>query len=110
MKLLFDQNLSPRLVQRLTDLYTDTSHVSLVGLDRSTDLAVWDYARANDFCIVTNDADFNDLSVIQGFPPKVVWLRLGNCTTTDVEQVLRRGHAQITAFADDLSVGTLELT
>jgi len=109
MKLLFDQNISPRLVRRLDDLYAGSSHVSLLGLDRATDSAVWSYAQANSFCIVTTDVDFNDFSVVHGFPPKVIWLRLGNCTTTDVEQVLRRGHAQIGAFENDPTVGLLEL-
>ena len=45
MKLLFDHDLSPRLVRRLADLYPNASHVALVGLDRATDLAVWTYAH-----------------------------------------------------------------
>ena len=86
MKLLLDQNLSPRLVHRLADLYPDAAHVSLVGLDRASDGEVWDYAQANDCIIVTKDADFSDMSVLRGHPPKIIWLRLGNCTTSDVEQ------------------------
>jgi len=80
MKLLFDHNLSPRLVQRLADLYPGASHVALGGLDRATDLAVWTYAQTNEYVIVTKDSDFNDVSVLRGFPPKVIWLRLGNCS------------------------------
>lgn len=92
-KLLFDQNLSPRLASRLADLYPDSSHVSLAGLDRASDGALWVYAQANDYILVTKDIDFNDMSVLRGFLPKVLWLRLGNCTTRDVEQALRRGFA-----------------
>jgi predicted nuclease of predicted toxin-antitoxin system len=109
MKLLLDQNLSPRLVQRLVDLYADATHVSLVGLNRATDSAVWEYARANDCIIVTKDADFSDTSVLLGSPPKVIWLRLGNCTTSDVEQTMRRASVQIAVFAMDTTVGMLEL-
>ncbi|HEX5548075.1 MAG TPA: DUF5615 family PIN-like protein [Ktedonobacterales bacterium] len=109
MKLLLDQNLSPRLIGRLAGLYPGISHVSLVGLDRASDSAVWDYAKANDFAIVTKDSDFNDMSLLRGVPPKVIWLRLGNCTTDMVEQVLRRAHAQITAFEQDDSASVLEL-
>jgi len=65
MRLLFDQNLSPTLVQRLSDLYSDASHVSLVGLDRASDEAVWSYALTNDYIIVTKDADFSDASVVR---------------------------------------------
>ena len=109
MKLLFDHNLSPRLVHRLADVYSDTSHVFLVGLDRASDMAVWNYAQTNHYIIVTKDSDFSDVSVLRGFPPKVIWLRLGNCTTSDVERTMRSGFAAIDAFANDPSVGILEL-
>jgi len=109
MKLLFDHNLSPRLVQRLADLYPSTSHVALVGLERATDLAVWTYAQTNDYIIVTKDSDFNDVSVLRGFPPKVIWLRLGNCTTSDIEGCLRRNHTTVMDFANDTTAGVLEV-
>ena len=72
MKLLFDQNLSPRLVHRLTDLYPDSSHVYLIGRDKAPDPRIWEYARDNGFIIVTRDADFSDLNVMLGYPPKVI--------------------------------------
>jgi predicted nuclease of predicted toxin-antitoxin system len=81
-----------------------------LGLDRSPDLEVWTYARDHNFVIVTKDSDFNDLSVLQGFPPKVIWLRLGNCTTGDVERAMRRGHEAIVSFASDPGLGVLELS
>lgn len=109
MKLLFDHNLSPRLVNRLADLYPHTSNTSLAGLDRATDLAVWLYAQTHGYTIVTKDADFNDVSVLRGFPPKVIWIRLGNCTTGDLETILRRGHAAIVDFINDPTAGILEL-
>ena len=109
MKLLLDQNLSPHLVNRLAGVYPGIGHVSLIGLDRASDIAVWEYARANDYLIVTKDSDFNDLSVMRGAPPKVLWLWLGNCTTNTVEQVLRRANTQITTFAADNTASILEL-
>ena len=109
MKLLFEHNLSPHLVHRLADLYPDTSHVFLIGLDRASDMAVWNYAQSHGYIIVTKDSDFSDVSVLRGFPPKVIWLRLGNCTTSDVERTLRTGFSAIEAFATDPSVGILEL-
>jgi len=109
MKLLFDQSLSPRLVRHLDDLYAGSSHVSPLGLDRAAHFGVWAYAMAGDYIIVTKDTDFNDISVMRGFPPKVIWLRLGNCTTTDVERTLRGAHAQIAAFENDPTAGLLEL-
>ena len=110
MKLLFDHNLSPRLVDRLVDIYPDASHVSLVDLDLASDRQVWTYAGTNDYIIVTKDSDFNDLSVLYGFPPKVLWLRLGNCTTRHIEVLLRARHQVITDFSNDPGVGVLLLS
>jgi predicted nuclease of predicted toxin-antitoxin system len=110
MKLLFDQNLSPKLVDRLVDLFPDSSHVLSVGLDCADDDQVWEFARQNVLAIVTKDDDFNNLSVLRGHPPKIVWLQLGNCTTDDAEAVLRARFAEIEAFEQDDSVGTLVLS
>jgi predicted nuclease of predicted toxin-antitoxin system len=109
VRLLFDQNLSSRLVWRLEDLFPDASHVALVDLERASDGDVWQYARDNDCIIVTKDSDFRDLSVLHGFPPRVVWLRIGNCSTTEIERLLRRSHATISAFVSESSTGLLTL-
>lgn len=98
MKLLFDQNLSGRLVASLQDLYPGSSHVSLVGLSRAPDEDVWAFALANGFIIVSKDDDFRQLSMLRGAPPKVVWLQLGNCRTSAVEQALRRRYPAIESF------------
>ena len=109
MKLLFDQNLSPRLVRRLADLYPDSSHVYLIGLDAAPDLVIWQYAQDNDFIIVTRDADFSDLNVLLGYPPKVIWIRRGNCTTREIESILRTNYEVVESLAKDSSVGILTL-
>jgi len=109
VKLLFDQNLSPRLVNRLADIYPDSIHVYLIGLDTAPDATIWEYARKNDFVIVTRDADFSDLNVILGFPPKVIWIRRGNCTTGEIESLLRLNYAAIETLAEDEFVGILTL-
>ena len=109
MKLLFDHQLSPKLVQRLSDLYPNSSHVYLLGMDREDDPVIWEWARANDFVIITKDTDFADLSVLRGFPPKVIWIRLGNCTTHQVETAIRH-HAEVIAdFANDPVNGLLTI-
>ena len=110
MKLLFDQHLSPKLADRLVDLFPGSSHVQSVGLDCASDDRVWDYARLNGFAIVTKDEDYNNLSVVQGSPPKVIWLQLGNCTTAQVEALFRGRFADIEEFDKDSSVGTLVLS
>lgn len=101
MKLLFDENLSPKLARRLADLFPGSTHVRDVGLKTSDDPLVWDYAQKNDFVIVSKDADMHDRSLLLGYPPKVIWVRLGNCSTADVENLLRREFAAIKRFYED---------
>ena len=110
MKLLFDQNLSPELARRVADLFPDSSHVQFEGLASANDDQVWEHARLNNFVIVSKDADYNNLSVLKGSPPKVIWLVLGNCTTAHVHSVIRARFADIDAFENDPSVGTLVLS
>jgi predicted nuclease of predicted toxin-antitoxin system len=110
MKLLFDQNLSPKLVNRLADLFPGSIHVQSVGLDCAADDHIWEHSRLNGFAIVTKDEDYNNLSVVRGSPPKVIWLQLGNCTTPQVEALFRARFVDIEAFEKDPSVGTLVLT
>jgi predicted nuclease of predicted toxin-antitoxin system len=81
VKLLFDENLSPRLARLLDDLFPGSSHVHSVGMGVAPDGGIWDYARDNGFVIVTKDVDFYHRALRLGHPPKIVWLRLGNCST-----------------------------
>jgi predicted nuclease of predicted toxin-antitoxin system len=109
VRLLFDQNLSPRLVVRLADLFPGSEHVQAAGLDCADDDQVWEHARQNGLAIVTKDADYNDLSVIRGSPPKVIWLQLGNCTTAQVEVAFRARFTEIEAFEQDPTLQVLVL-
>lgn len=109
MKLLFDQNLSPKLVKRVADLFPDSSHVQSVGLDSATDDEVWEYAKTNGFVIVSKDEDYDNLSVLRGSPPKVIWLQLGNCTTAQVEAAFRDHFAEIEAFENDSTAAVFVL-
>ena len=77
MKLLFDENLSHKLSERLSDLFPNSSHVRNVGLKAADDPLVWQFAVDNDFTLVSKDADMHDRSLLLGFPPKIVWIRLG---------------------------------
>ncbi len=101
MKLLLDQNLSPRLLRTLEATYPGSSHVRLVGLRDADDAVVWEFARDHGFIIVSKDADFHQRSFVFGFPPKVIWIRLGNCPTTDIENVLREHQSRILEFCED---------
>ena len=109
MKLLLDNNLSPKLVARLGSLYPDSNHVAMLGLDTASDIEVWKHAQQESYCLVTKDSDFNELLASKGFPPKVIWIRLGNCTTTAIAELLQKHHETIQEFAENASAGLLEL-
>ena len=101
MKLLFDENLSHNLVRLLADLFPDSVHVRDVGLKAADDSDIWKYAQNNSFIICSKDSDLHQRSFLLGFPPKVVWVRLGNCSTSDVARLLREHAATIKLFAED---------
>lgn len=109
MRLLFDHHLSRKLVPRLSDRYPAASHVALHGLDRAEDSAIWGFARNNGYTIVTKDSDFNDMSTLRGAPPKIIWIRIGNCTTATIEQILRTHYAAIEHFVTHSTEHILEI-
>src|ERR1700712_2181766 len=84
MKLLFDQNLSFRICQVVADLFPESNHVRPLGLSEVSDQVLWDYARANGFAIVSQDADFAEMAALFGPSPKVIWLRVGNQPTATI--------------------------
>jgi predicted nuclease of predicted toxin-antitoxin system len=109
VKLLFDENLSRKLVPRLADLYSGSAHVVSVDPMKSPDREIWDFARANGFVVVSTDLDFYHLATILGPPPKVIWLRRWTHPTADAERILRREAIRISKFVDDPELGVLVL-
>ncbi len=109
MSLLFDQNLSRRLPALLAAEFPGSAQVLLAGLSTANDRAVWAYAAAHGLAVVSKDADFARLSATLGPPPKVLWLRVGNGPTRDVEALLRSRAAEIWAFLADPASPLLEL-
>ena len=101
MKLLFDENLSPQLVQLLADLFPDSTHVHLCGLGSSGDDAIWEYARANSFTIVSKDSDFEERCVLFGAPPKLIWVRLHNSSSREVASLIRSAFRLVAQFIND---------
>lgn len=98
MRLLFDANLSPRLVSSLSDAFPNSVHVSEIGGLAGDDMLIWGYARDNGLVIVSKDSDFHHMSFVLGSPPKVVWLRVGNCPTDAIERILRDNFGEIAVF------------
>lgn len=101
MKLLFDQNISSKLVQKLSDLFPGSVHIRDIALESADDSVVWNYARDHEFVIVSKDADFHQRSFLYGFPPKVLWIVLGNCSTAEIERAIRANHLRMTHFNED---------
>ncbi len=89
MKLLLDENLSDRIIHRIIDLYPDSAHVKTLALINTDDSIIWEYAKLNDFMIVSKDADFHQRSLLYGHPPKFIYLRIGNSPTFKIVQILR---------------------
>jgi len=109
VRLLFDEQLSEELVTALGDLFPDSLHIRLIDAGGAADHAVWQLAREHHCVLVTKDEDFHRLSVLRGAPPKVVWLRVGNCTTEDVARLLRDRAEDIRRFEAQNEETFLEL-
>ena len=109
MKLLLDQNISYRLVQRLEVTFPGTQHVSRLGLTNRSDRDIWETAKRETYIVATFDSDFYDLSLTLGQPPKVIWIRSGNTTTRNLVEILTSKLDQIVAFVNDPELSCLEI-
>ena len=109
MKLLFGENLSPSLERAPADLYPGSIHIQSCNLGNADDQSVWQFAKENGFIIVSKDSDFQDRSVLYGHPPKFIWLRVGNCRTGEIENLLRIANASISQFAREQTESHLML-
>ncbi|NYJ29039.1 DUF5615 family PIN-like protein [Allomuricauda sp. ARW1Y1] len=101
MKLLFDQNISFRLLKTIADIFPQSYSVKDLNLTNASDLEIWRYAKDNDFTIVTFDADFFDLNTLYGGPPKIIWLKTGNMTTALLAQLFKEQESTIREFIKD---------
>lgn len=110
MRLLFDQNLSFELVQILADIYPDSIHVRDLDLVEADDLTIWRHAEEHGLIIVSKDSDFHQMSLLYGHPPKTVWLRVGNSSTSTIAALLRDHHATMQSFNEDPDAALLALT
>jgi predicted nuclease of predicted toxin-antitoxin system len=109
MQLLFDHNLSHKLVTKLADLFADSSQTGLIGLSIASDFQIWEYAKTHDMVVVSLDSDFFDISLMRGQPPKLIWLRCGNATVAEIENLIRANYSGIKAFLEDPGIACLEI-
>jgi predicted nuclease of predicted toxin-antitoxin system len=99
-----------KLATKLQDIFPGSTHVMLRNLDETPDEIIWEFAKASGFTIVTKDADYTETNLIKGFPPKVIWLRIGNCKIADLEMIIRKNHLIISEFCRDRSLGIIEIS
>jgi predicted nuclease of predicted toxin-antitoxin system len=109
VKLLLDENLSDAVVSQILDLYPGSTHVKLQNLQQTDDIQIWEFARRHGFVIVSKDADFHQRSLVFGHPPKFIFLRVGNCPTARITQLMRSSYVLISAFDADSEASILVL-
>ena len=109
MRLLLDQNLSHRLLRDLADLFPGSLHVRFIELAEAEDLRIWEYAIANSLTIVTQDADYSDWNKLRGSPPKIIWIRCGNASVTEISLKLRDAADRILTLEADPEVEIIEV-
>jgi len=108
-KLLFDQNLSYKILKHVEHIFPNSSHVRLIGLDEADDLSIWDYAKENSYTIVTQDTDFDGINALNGYPPKIIRINAGNTTTQSIIELLLAKKELIEDFLNEDALGFLEL-
>jgi len=109
VRLLLDENISPRLAPLLADPYPEPVHVSTANLTSVSDLRIWNFSLENGLVIVTKDRDFQEFSLDMGHPPKVIAITTGNCSTRRIEDLLRTQVIRINNFIEDKSRALLIL-
>jgi predicted nuclease of predicted toxin-antitoxin system len=109
MKLLFDQNLSPQLLNELPEEFTGSQHVRHLDLRDASDTEIWNYARTHEYVIVSKDADFHQRSFVKGHPPKVIGILGGNCPTSAIAMLLQLNVERIKKFYNNSEAAFLAL-
>jgi predicted nuclease of predicted toxin-antitoxin system len=98
VKLLFDQNISFRILSKIKINFPEAKQVRELGIENYSDLEIWKFAKEYNYTIVTFDGDFYDLSNLKGYPPKVIWLRFGNTRTDYIADLLNSRFIIISDF------------
>ncbi len=112
MKLLFDQNISYRIEKKLSSNFKLSKHISTLGLSNATDIDIWNFAKFEGFVMVTFDSDFYDITLLYGCPPKIIWIRKGNLSTSQIVELLEQKQLLIRNFienADKAEIACLEI-
>jgi predicted nuclease of predicted toxin-antitoxin system len=103
MKILFDQNISFRIVRKLKENWPEIKQVRELGFENKRDKEIWDFAKLEGYAILTFDSDFFDLANLHGSPPKIIWLRFGNKSTNELAEILQLKSSIIEDFVKEQS-------
>ena len=109
MKLLFDQNISHKILNHLPELFSESTTIKNEGLINVPDREIWEFAKENGYSIVTQDSDFSHLTSLFGFPPKVIWIRAGNVSTKQITNIIMDHLEKTKNFIADHKHGCLEI-
>jgi|SRR6056297_322069 len=109
MRLLFDQNISHRILKLIPQKYYYATSVKAEDMINASDLEIWKFAQLNNYMIISQDSDFNDLNLLYGFPPKIIWIRTGNLSTIVLAGLLIDYFPEINSFANNESYGCFEI-
>lgn len=109
MKLLLDQNISKKLVRKLQEYFPNSIHIASIKLNKANDIEIWNYAKANNFTIVSQDADFFEILIMRGHPPHVVWLKMGNTSSLNILNKLISNRKKIVELQENNFSGCIEI-
>ena len=93
----------------MPSVFLESRQVKMLGLENQDDIKIWQYAKTNAYTIVTFDADYYDISLIKGFPPKILWLRTGNLTTNEIAEKLNFQILEIFDFLKNTEQSCMEI-
>ena len=109
MSLLFDQNISFKIIKKIEGIFPGSQQVKSLGLENKSDKEIWAFAKKHNYSIVTFDSDFYDLSIIWGSPPKIIWIRTNDQRTTSIEKLLKSHKKTIKGFIESSELACLEI-
>ena len=98
------------MASRVQDIYPASIHVRDIGLQGAEDWEIWNHAANNGFVIASKDSDFRQRSLLQGHPPKVVVVAIGNCTNARLEALFRTCQQELTTFEVEVHTAMIILT
>lgn len=94
----------------MRDLFPHSIHARAIGLASASDEEIWKFAKQNGLAIISKDSDFHQMSFLYGAPPKVIWLRCGNCSTTELERIIRSRFGEVSIFLKSVESALLVIS